>query len=251
MRVDSANGRVVHRVSTPLSATTVVFAGGSCGSRSAENGRIVKIDPETTSRGGHAAARDGHRSRGRRRSGVGLGRAGQRRLPPQRGRRQGARDAACGRCSRRVVASAGVWIADAKGGRSCTWTRAGHASGSRSRGRRWWRACTAVCSGHLPGRPPPGRPRRRPVRSCGSRCSTRRQPGLSHARLRRPGRERWNRQLAYSTCSLYLLDYPTRPELRAARSCPRSRRRWSRARRRPTRSGFVAASASRRRRARR
>ena len=45
VRVDPRRGTVEHRFSTPLAATSVVFADGNVWVASAENGRIVRIDP--------------------------------------------------------------------------------------------------------------------------------------------------------------------------------------------------------------
>ena len=47
VRVDPANGRTLSRIRTPLAASSIVFAGGAVWVASAENGRIVKIDPAT------------------------------------------------------------------------------------------------------------------------------------------------------------------------------------------------------------
>ena len=47
VRVDPANGRTLRRIPTPLAASWIVFAGGAVWVASAENGRIVKIDPVT------------------------------------------------------------------------------------------------------------------------------------------------------------------------------------------------------------
>jgi ABC-type transport system substrate-binding protein/streptogramin lyase len=46
-RVDPADGHVVRRFLTPLAASAVVFSQGSVWVASAENGRVVKIDPGT------------------------------------------------------------------------------------------------------------------------------------------------------------------------------------------------------------
>ena len=47
VRVDPANGRTLSRIPTPLAASWIVFAGGAVWVASAENGRVVKIDPAT------------------------------------------------------------------------------------------------------------------------------------------------------------------------------------------------------------
>ena len=47
VRVDPRSGAVEQRFPTPLSTTSVVFAGDSVWVAGAENGRIVRIDPAT------------------------------------------------------------------------------------------------------------------------------------------------------------------------------------------------------------
>ena len=47
VRVDPASGGVTKRILTPLAATSVVFAAGAVWVASAENGRVMKIDPAT------------------------------------------------------------------------------------------------------------------------------------------------------------------------------------------------------------
>ena len=47
VRVAPGSGAVEQRFPTPLSTTSVVFAGGNVWAASAENGRIVRIDPAT------------------------------------------------------------------------------------------------------------------------------------------------------------------------------------------------------------
>src|SRR4051794_1004756 len=47
VRVDPASGGVTKRLLTPLAANAVVFAGGAVWVASAENGRVMKIDPPT------------------------------------------------------------------------------------------------------------------------------------------------------------------------------------------------------------
>ena len=46
-RVAPGSGAVEHRFPTPLAATSVVYAGGSVWAASADNGRVVRIDPAT------------------------------------------------------------------------------------------------------------------------------------------------------------------------------------------------------------
>ena len=61
VRVDPGSGGVTKRLLTPLAATSVVFAGGAVWVASAENGRVMKIDPATnriTSTSLHATITD-------------------------------------------------------------------------------------------------------------------------------------------------------------------------------------------------
>ena len=85
------------RIPTPLAASWIVFAGGAVWVASAENGRIVKIDPATNRVSAatplHGTVTD---MAVERLFGVGLHRPRQHRLPAERGRRERAGDH-CGR----------------------------------------------------------------------------------------------------------------------------------------------------------
>ena len=222
VRVDPRSGAVEHRFPTPLAPTSVVFADGSVWVASAENGRIVRIDP-VTNRITAVTPLHGTVTDLAVGPGLGLGRDRPRRrgLPAQPRRRQRARDAPRRRGAVDPVGR----------GRGVDRRHAGARDRPCERGRDPRASC-----------PPPAR-RGRPATTtacCGPRWPPPRSPppsGASTGTLRIPlatdaigdadpaviGGPVFH-QLAYSTCA-HLLNYPDaegsegrelRPEVAAA-----------------------------------